>query len=123
MFVTNGQAHAHEFHGLTSLNLGHQHSIRFFTYPVNGNSGDLHFHRYRGITFYRDQHFHRFDGYTSPPIALPDGSHVHMIDGVVDDEPFEFKGQYYKTLLNIPRHRHGFHGQTGPPLGYEPSCW
>ncbi|WP_371861032.1 YmaF family protein [Paenibacillus macerans] len=123
MFATNCQAHAHAFYGSTSINLGHRHNVRFFTYPVNGGPSDCHFHRFQGITYTRDQHFHRFNGYTGPPVYLPDGSHFHWVDDVVDDEPFEFRGQYYITVTGIPRHRHSFQGRTGPPLGYEPPSW
>jgi hypothetical protein len=120
---TNGDAHAHEFHGVTSVDLGHAHEIAFFTYPVNGTAEDGHKHRFQGVTEREDGHFHRFDAYTGPAIPTTNGNHVHAIYVAMNDEPFEFKGGYYRTVLDIQRHTHRVLGQTGSPLGYEPPNW
>ncbi len=122
MFMhAGGPAHAHFFHGMTTMNLNHAHLLVLFTYPNNGYSDDGHIHRYQGITRYKQGHFHRFEGLTGPAIALPGGSHLHRIDNEVDEEPFRLQGGYYTTVSSIPRHRHRFGGMTGIPIGYDPS--
>jgi len=118
-----GPSHAHYFQSVTNVTMNHSHSLKVFTYPVNGNGIDGHFHRYQGITDMQDGHFHWFTGHTGPAILLPDGSHVHAIFGETDDEPFIHLGNNYETILTIPRHTHRFSGRTGPGLGYEPEGW
>ncbi|PYI55000.1 YmaF family protein [Paenibacillus flagellatus] len=110
-------AHAHYLQAVTSRELGHSHIVQLFTYPVNGSARDGHVHDFQGHTFLDRDHFHRFYGKTGPALPLPDGSHYHDIRIEVDDEPFQFQGGSYKTVLTIPRHVHTFGGATGKPLG------
>ncbi|ALS21728.1 MULTISPECIES: YmaF family protein [Paenibacillus] len=114
-------SHAHLFQGWSSLVLGHVHLVEFFTYPVNGSATDQHVHTYQGHTSVAVGHFHRFIGRTGCAIPLPDGSHYHDIDAIVDEEPFEFKKGYYVTVSRIKPHTHEFKGFTGTGLGYEPA--
>lgn len=118
-----GPAHAHNFTAQTSETMNHSHSISIFTYPVNGTGTDGHFHLFQGTTSVENGHFHRLAGGTGPAILLPNGSHVHAIYALTNDEPFEFKGGYYETVLTIERHTHTFIGRTGVPLGFEPPNW
>lgn len=122
-----GPAHAHYARVEASIELGHRHTVDFFTYPVNGTGADGHVHDYQGVTrvaAYDGQvHFHRLLGITGPAIALADGSHYHLIGGEVNDEPFRFEGGSYRTVLTIPRHTHDYAGATGPGLGQEPEGW
>jgi hypothetical protein len=115
--------HAHYYGDETSVTQGHRHVVELFTYPVNGDGTDGHVHRYQGTTRMSANHFHRFDGYTGPAIALPNGSHYHMISDEVDSEPFQHRGRYFKTVVEIPRHVHSFSGPTGGPLGEPPKDW
>lgn len=123
LFPEKPPSHAHLFRGWSVPGLGHAHFVEFFTYPVNGSATDRHVHTYQGHSSVSSGHFHRFIGTTGVAIPLPDGSHVHNIVGVVDDEPFEFKGGFYVTLTRIKRHAHEFKGFTGTGLGYEPADW
>lgn len=122
-----GPEHAHYASIPSSVSLGHRHLVDFFTYPVNGTATDGHIHDYQGTTRvakYEGQiHFHRLYGITGPAIALPDGSHYHAIDEKTNDEPFEFLGNNYKTVLTIPRHTHAYRGYTSVGIGYEPPGW
>lgn len=122
-YVPQPPAHAHAFINWTSVALGHFHGVEMFVYAANGDGMDGHVHRYQGHTKMAMGHFHRFIGLTGPPIPLPDGSHYHEIDGLTNDEPFEFKQNYYKTVLSVKRHAHKFAGRTGTGIGYEPPGW
>ncbi|MBP1155915.1 MULTISPECIES: YmaF family protein [unclassified Paenibacillus] len=122
-FPARPPSHAHMFRNWSVPEMGHTHLIELFTYPVNGSATDRHVHTYQGHTAMAAGHFHRFLSTTGPAIPLPDGSHYHVIDGVVDDEPFEFKGGFYVTVTRLKRHTHRFWGSTGSGLGYEPPDW
>jgi hypothetical protein len=120
-------AHAHYFRNMTGVTLQHAHLMDLFTYPVNGNGYDGHIHKFQGITKYAlegdRRHFHRFVSQTGPSIALPDGSHYHIINTQVDNEPFVHMGNYYRTIFTIERHVHQIYGPTSAPIGYEPYNW
>lgn len=111
-------SHAHYFAGISSETLEHKHLVQFFTYAVNGSAHDGHIHRFQGYTSVNDKHFHRFFGFTGPAIPLPDGSHIHLLKGEVDPEPFISKGNYYFTVLSVDRHTHRFSGPSGGGIGY-----
>lgn len=112
-------SHAHHFRGNTSVTMGHFHLADFYAYAANGSANDKHTHRLQGYTYVNDKHFHRYLGNTGPAIPLPDGSHYHMIDIEVNDEPFITKGNFYSTVLSIDRHTHRLTGPTGTGIGYE----
>ncbi|WP_159884239.1 YmaF family protein [Paenibacillus puerhi] len=112
-------AHAHFFSTVTGVTLEHAHPMNLFTYPVNGNSRDGHVHNFQGYTLVADGHFHRFVGMTGPAVGLPNGEHYHRIISKVDDEPFLFQGNFYVTVLSIPRHVHSFNGVTSRGIGYD----
>ncbi|WP_238178205.1 YmaF family protein [Paenibacillus contaminans] len=116
-------SHAHYALVRSSAALGHWHWIGFFTYPVNGGDTDSHIHDFQGVSRVADyqgiSHFHRFTGETGQAIPLSGGGHYHMFDAATDNEPFQFKGGAYKTVLSIPRHIHAFTGATGSGLGYD----
>ncbi|MEF3301669.1 YmaF family protein [Paenibacillus sp. GYB003] len=122
-----GPSHAHYAAYRTSSVAGHSHIVDFFTYPVNGTATDGHTHDYQGVSrvanYGTQSHFHRIVGETGPAVPLPDGSHYHLVEGSLNDEPFQFEGGSYKTVLTIPRHPHSFSGPTGTGIGYEPPGW
>lgn len=112
---------------MSSVALEHDHWIDLFTYPVNGTADDGHTHDYQGTSKAAaadgQLHFHRFYGVTGPAIPLPDGRHIHRIKQEMFDEPFQFEGGSYRTVLTIPRHIHSYAGSTGTGIGYEPDDW
>ncbi|SDC89121.1 YmaF family protein [Paenibacillus sp. UNCCL117] len=110
-------AHAHYFQTITDVTLDHAHRMELFTYPVNGNSTDGHVHTFQGHTLMADGHFHRYVGTTGPAVGLPNGEHYHRIVSRVDDEPFITQGNFYTTILTIPRHTHTYSGVTGRGIG------
>ncbi|MEK8130142.1 YmaF family protein [Paenibacillus filicis] len=113
-------AHAHYMQTVTDVTLNHSHMMELYTYAVNGNSTDGHVHTFQGHTLMADGHFHRFLGTTGPAVGLPNGEHYHRIVSQVEDEPFSFLGNLYKTVLTVPRHVHRYRGVTGRGIGYEP---
>ncbi|WP_213410468.1 YmaF family protein [Xylanibacillus composti] len=116
--------HAHYFFpALTTFTLGHRHRVTFFVYAANGIAGDGHVHRFQGTTDLDAEHFHRITGYTGPAIPLESGAHFHWIQAEAEEEPFQFREGYYKTVLTIPRHSHRFAGPTGTGIGYFPEGW
>ncbi|MED4604069.1 YmaF family protein [Paenibacillus validus] len=116
-------AHAHYAGGWTDTVLGHAHSLELFTYPVNGSAADGHVHTFQGHTHMSAGHFHRFFGSTGPAIALPSGEHIHRVEFSLDDEPFEPKGNFYKTVLSVKRHVHHFAAASGPEIGHDLGTW
>lgn len=96
----NGQpVHTHEFKGITTFDVGHDHRFMGKTEPAP--SGVQHNHRYCTFTSFDAEHKHVIRGVTGPAIFLPDGRHYHKFCGVttVDGE--------------IP-HRHQYEGCTCP---------
>jgi hypothetical protein len=78
--------HDHEFRGITSFDVGHDHRYAGTTEPAR--SGVQHTHRYMTITSFDARHRHRIRGVTGPAISLPGGGHYHEFRGVtsVDGE-------------------------------------
>lgn len=89
--------HTHEFRGVTSFDVGHDHRYVGTTEPAP--SGVQHTHRYFTFTSFDAEHRHVIRGTTGPAISLPEGGHYHEFSGVttVDGE--------------IP-HRHRYSGRT-----------
>jgi hypothetical protein len=77
-------AHVHFFTTKTSEVLNHHHLLRLYTFSVNGTAYDGHVHQYQGITGIRYGHYHNFYGTSGPAIPLPDGSHIHSLQGIVE---------------------------------------
>jgi hypothetical protein len=90
-------AHVHEFRGVTSFDVGHNHRYAGTTEPAP--SGVPHTHRYFTFTSVDDRHRHEIHGVTGPAIQLPNGGHYH-----------EFSG--FTTVNGANPHRHGYSGRT-----------
>ncbi|MFA8439017.1 YmaF family protein [Pueribacillus sp. YX66] len=90
--------HVHEFKGVTSFDVGHDHHYAGTTEPAP--SRVPHTHRYFTSTSFNDGHRHEIRGVTGPAIPVEGGGHYHNFSGV--------------TTVNgrIP-HKHQYRGQTG----------
>jgi hypothetical protein len=100
LYITtwDGQpVHTHEFKGVTSFDVGHDHCYAGITEPAP--SGIQHTHRYFTFTTVDDRHKHVIRGGTGPAIFLPDGGHYHEFSGVTSVDGA------------IP-HRHKYSGRT-----------
>ena len=89
--------HVHEFRGVTSYDVGHNHRYAGTTEPAP--SGVQHTHRYFTFTSIDDRHRHQIHGVTGPAIPLPNGGHYH-----------EFSG--YTTVDGSIPHKHSYGGRT-----------
>ncbi|MFC0561961.1 YmaF family protein [Halalkalibacter alkalisediminis] len=102
MFITtwDGQPiHTHEFKGVTTFDVGHDHRYAGTTEPAP--SGVQHTHRYCTFTTFDAEHKHVIRGVTGPAIFLPDGRHFHKFNGVTSvDGPTPHRHRYCgKTSL------------------------
>ncbi|MCL7748664.1 YmaF family protein [Halalkalibacter alkaliphilus] len=89
--------HTHEFKGVTSFDVGHDHRYAGTTEPAP--SGVQHTHRYFTFTSFDAEHKHMIKGVTGPAIFLPSGGHYHEFSGV--------------TSIDGPTpHRHKYRGRT-----------
>lgn len=82
--------HVHDFGGVTSFDVGHNHEYEGVTEPAP--SGVPHNHRYHTFTTFDDGHRHEIRGVTGPAIAVPGGGHIHEFEGVTSvsgDTPHE----------------------------------
>jgi hypothetical protein len=91
------QLHVHNFSGVTSFDVGHQHKYAGTTEPAP--SGVPHTHGYRTVTSFDDGHTHVISGTTGPAIPLPGGGHIHYFEGVT-------------TVNGRTPHKHAYSGQT-----------
>jgi hypothetical protein len=101
LFIThwnNRPVHVHDYSGVTSYDVGHDHSYLDRTAPAP--SGIDHTHYYYTVTSFNDGHTHVISGTTGPAVLVPGGGHIHYFEGV--------------TTVNgqIP-HTHFYRGQTG----------
>ncbi|MBD0380763.1 YmaF family protein [Paenibacillus sedimenti] len=118
-------AHVHFFTMKTSEDLGHHHLLRLYTFNNNGTAYDGHVHQYQGITGIVYGHYHNYYGTTGPAISLQNGTHIHLLEGIVE-----------YNLYNTPRgrallisaqkdglirelHRHTYSGYSSIGFGYE----
>ncbi|MFD2170991.1 YmaF family protein [Tumebacillus lipolyticus] len=91
------QIHVHNFSGVTSYDVGHQHRYAGTTDPAP--NGVPHTHRYVTITSLDDGHTHTLRGITGPDIPLPTGGHYHLFQGVT-------------TVNGRTPHKHSYSGRT-----------
>lgn len=89
--------HVHEFKGVTSYDVGHEHHYAGTTEPAP--SGVPHTHKYFTFTSFDDGHRHEIRGVTGPAIPLPDGGHYHEFSGVT-------------TVNGATPHQHRYSGKT-----------
>ncbi|WP_100404697.1 YmaF family protein [Bacillus solitudinis] len=83
LYITtwDGQpVHTHEFKGVTSFDVGHDHRYAGTTEPAP--SGVKHTHRYCTFTSFDAEHKHVIKGVTGPAIFLPGEGHYHEFSGV-----------------------------------------
>ncbi|WNR42585.1 YmaF family protein [Paenibacillus roseipurpureus] len=119
-------AHVHFFTTITSETLSHHHLLRLYTFSVNGTSYDGHVHQYQGISGIKYGHYHAYYGVTGPPIALANGEHFHMLDGIVDLNLYNTsrRGTLMKSAklegIILELHQHLYQGYTSVGFGYEP---
>jgi hypothetical protein len=124
--MTIPPAHVHFFTTTTSEVLGHHHLLRLYTFNVNGTSYDQHVHQCQGITGIKYGHYHAYYGITGPPIALANGGHIHLLEGIVDLNLYNTgrRGTLMKSAEMegyIPNlHQHAYQGYTSIGFGYEP---
>ncbi|ARK32560.1 YmaF family protein [Halalkalibacter krulwichiae] len=100
LYITswNGRpVHTHEFRGVTSFDVGHDHRYAGTTEPAP--SGVQHTHRYGTFTSFDERHRHEIRGVTGPAIFLPEGGHYHEFSGVT-------------TVDGVTPHRHKYSGRT-----------
>ncbi|GIN37179.1 YmaF family protein [Heyndrickxia oleronia] len=91
--------HKHNFSGVTSFNVGHEHRYAGTTEPAP--TGVPHTHKYFTITSLDDGHKHEIRGVTGPAIPMTGGGHYHNFHGV--------------TTVNGARpHSHKYTGRTSP---------
>ncbi|NEW06250.1 hypothetical protein GK047_09525 [Paenibacillus sp. SYP-B3998] len=118
-------AHVHFFTTKTSETLHHYHLLRLYTFSVNGTAYDGHVHQYQGITGIKYGHFHNYYGQTGPAIPLRDGSHIHILKGVVEPNAYNTsrKGALVKSAekegLISELHQHTYFGYSTIGFGYE----
>ena len=93
-------AHVHEFRGVTSFEIGHNHRYAGTTEPAP--SGVPHTHRYFTFTSVNDQHRHEIRGVTGPAIPLTNGGHYHEFSGFTTVD----------SATTTPPHRHSYSGRT-----------
>ncbi|MCD1260649.1 hypothetical protein B5M42_017755 [Paenibacillus athensensis] len=118
-------AHAHFLKVITGDCLGHHHLMRAYTFSVNGTAYDGHVHEYQGITAIRYGHYHSYAGTTGPAIPLPDGSHYHLAQGLVQVNAYNTSRG--KALVRSAQteglirelHHHTYNGATSLPLGMD----
>lgn len=89
--------HDHDFGGVTSYDVGHEHEYEGTTEPAP--SGVPHTHRYRTITSYDAGHEHEIRGVTGPAIPVSGGGHIHYFEGVT-------------SVDGDPPHEHSYSGRT-----------
>ncbi|WP_100404309.1 YmaF family protein [Bacillus solitudinis] len=102
LYITSwdGQpVHTHQFKGVTSFDVGHNHYYAGTTEPAP--SGVQHTHKYFTFTTVDDRHKHVIHGVTGPAVRLPDGGHYH-----------EFSGE--TSVDGAIPHRHRYIGKTSP---------
>ena len=93
-------AHVHEFQGVTSFDVGHNHGYAGTTEPAP--SGVPHTHRYFTFTSVDDRHRHEIRGITGPDIYLPNGGHYHEFSGFTT----------VNGAISVNPHRHSYSGRT-----------
>ncbi|MFC0215777.1 YmaF family protein [Paenibacillus chartarius] len=102
LYITswNGRAvpHIHQFEGVTSLDVGHNH--RYVGLTFLAATGVQHVHSYYAETSIDDGHAHIIQGTTGPAIPLPNGGHIHYFEG-------------YTTVNGSTPHTHMYRGNTG----------
>jgi hypothetical protein len=91
--------HTHNFSGVTSYDVGHNHKFIGKTAPAP--SGVQHTHRYFTFTSFDDGHKHVIKGVTGPAIFLPNGGHIHNFRGM-------------STVDGRIPHSHKYYGKTSP---------
>ncbi|WP_409303884.1 YmaF family protein [Peribacillus sp. SCS-155] len=89
--------HHHQFSGVTSFNVGHDHKYAGTTEPAP--SGVPHTHKYFTVTSFNDGHKHEIRGETGPAISLPGGGHFHRFHG-------------WTTVNGSHPHSHEYAGKT-----------
>jgi hypothetical protein len=93
--------HVHEFSGVTSFDVGHDHRYAGKTEPAP--SGVQHVHRYCTFTSVDNDHKHLIKGVTGPAIPLRGGGHFHYFEGCT-------------TVSGAIPHTHQYCGKTGNEL-------
>jgi hypothetical protein len=101
LFITSWggrPVHTHEFNGVTSSNVAHNH--RYAGVTEAAPNGVPHVHQYYTVTSFDAGHTHLIQGATGPAIPIPGGGHIHYFEGL--------------TTVNgsIP-HTHAYSGKTG----------
>ncbi|MEW9699173.1 YmaF family protein [Paenibacillus sp. SI8] len=125
MLVRIPPAHIHFLSTMTSEQLSHHHLIRLYTFSVNGDANDGHVHQYQGITGIRYGHYHNYYGTTGPAIPLPDGSHIHFLEGTVELNAYNtsrgdaLSQSAEKEGLIRKLHLHTYSGYSTVGFGYE----
>ncbi|CAM4007375.1 YmaF family protein [Paenibacillus alkaliterrae] len=95
--------HVHEFSGVTSFDVGHDHRYAGKTEPAP--SGVKHVHHYCTFTSVDNDHKHIIKGTTGPAIPLPRGGHYHYFEGCT-------------SVSGLTPHAHQYCGKTGNELDY-----
>ncbi|MFD0695045.1 YmaF family protein [Paenibacillus sp. GCM10027628] len=118
-------AHVHFFTTRTSDELRHHHLIRLYTFNNNGTAYDGHDHQYQGITGIKYGHYHIYRGTTGPAIPLQNGTHIHLLEGIVDNNAFNTSrggalvSSAKKEGLIRELHQHTYSGYSTIGFGYE----
>jgi hypothetical protein len=125
MAMTIAPAHVHFFETITTEELGHHHLLRLYTFNVNGTAYDQHVHQFQGISAIKYGHYHAFYGISGPPIAMADGSHFHLLSGVVEPNLYNTgrRGWLAKSAqkegIIVQIHQHAYRGYSSTGFGYE----
>jgi hypothetical protein len=88
--------HTHEFKGVTSFDVGHNHRYAGTTEPAP--SGVQHTHRYFTFTSIDDRHRHQIRGITGPAISLSMERH-HTVTDIAEQQVYKFKFSHSLTVL------------------------
>jgi len=124
-YYTIAPAHVHFLKVISGECLSHHHLLRVYTFSVNGTAYDGHVHQYQGITGIEYGHYHSYAGTTGPAIPLPDGSHYHLAQGLVQLNAYNtsrggaLTRSAQKEGLISELHHHTYCGATTVPLGGE----
>ncbi|MEC0230873.1 YmaF family protein [Paenibacillus alba] len=118
-------AHVHFFKSITSEELKHHHLLRVYTFSVNGTANDGHVHQYQGITGIRYGHYHNYFGISGPAIALQNGTHIHLLEGIVELNAYNTSrsGALVQSAkadgLITELHQHSYSGYSTIGMAYE----
>ena len=98
------QFHDHEFEGSTRLaeleDDPHNHRFAGVSSPAIPVKGG-HVHKVKGRTDFFD-HFHEFEAFSSLPIPVGEGKHVHFVKAKTNVADGHFHELIFATLIDAP---------------------